>query len=75
MIDLAQYRRFFAEEIQVIAGLKTPALVDALATIPRERFLSPGPWMFRSEADFGAAAPRQTPDADPARVPQRHDRD
>jgi len=66
--DLAAHRRFFAEEIQIVAGLRTPALVEALATIPRERFLPPGPWMFRSEADFGGGPPRQTPDADPRHV-------
>jgi protein-L-isoaspartate(D-aspartate) O-methyltransferase len=68
MSDLAGQRRFYAEEIQVIAGLKTPALVEALATVPRERFLPPGPWTFRSEADFVASAPRQTVDDDPRHV-------
>ncbi|HEX5109080.1 MAG TPA: hypothetical protein VFV95_11560 [Vicinamibacterales bacterium] len=64
MIDLALYRRFFAEEIAATAGLKTPALIDALAAVPREHFLRPGPWMVRGEGDFGAP-PRHTPDADP----------
>ena len=64
MIDTASYRRFFAEEIAAIAGLKTPALIEALATVPRERFLRPGPWQVRSEGDFGAP-PRHTPDGDP----------
>ncbi|HEY2905628.1 MAG TPA: methyltransferase domain-containing protein [Vicinamibacterales bacterium] len=60
-------RRFFAEEIEAIANLRNPALVDALATVPREKFLRPGPWTVKSEADF-AAPPRQTPDADPRHV-------
>jgi protein-L-isoaspartate(D-aspartate) O-methyltransferase len=64
VIDLALYRRFFAEEIAATAGLKTAALIDALATVPRERFLRPGPWLVRSESDFGAP-PRHTPDGDP----------
>jgi len=64
MIDLALYGRFFAEEIAATAGLKTEALIDALATVPRERFLRPGPWLVRSEGDFGAP-PRHTPDGDP----------
>jgi protein-L-isoaspartate(D-aspartate) O-methyltransferase len=67
MIDLQQRRRFFADEIQACAGLRTPSLVDAFATIERERFLPPGPWITRSEADFGGPA-RQTPDADPRHV-------
>lgn len=67
MIDLAVRRRFFAEEIEAIANLRNAALVDALATVPRERFLRPGPWIVRSEADMGAP-PRPTPDADPRHI-------
>lgn len=33
-------RRFFAEEVQAVANLRTPGLVDAFAAVPRERFLS-----------------------------------
>jgi protein-L-isoaspartate(D-aspartate) O-methyltransferase len=66
--DLDARRRFYAEEVWMLAGLRTPALVEALATIPRERFLPPGPWTFRSEADLGGGAARQTPDADPRHV-------
>ena len=60
-------RRFFAEEIAAVGGLRNAALVDAFATVPRDHFLRPGPWAVRSEADFGAVA-RQTPDADPRHV-------
>jgi protein-L-isoaspartate(D-aspartate) O-methyltransferase len=67
MSDLAARRRFYAEEVQMIAGLKTPALVEALATVPRERFLPPGPWTIRSDADV-AGPPRRTPDSDPRHV-------
>ncbi len=62
--DLAAYRRFFAEDIQMTSNLRTPALVEALATVPRERFLPPGPWAVRGEADFQAPL-RQTPGDDP----------
>ena len=48
----------------MLASLQTPALVDALATVPREKFLPPGPWSYRSEADM-TRLPRQTPDAEP----------
>lgn len=34
--------------------------------MPREKFLTPGPWLVRGEADFGA--PRLTPDADSRHV-------
>jgi protein-L-isoaspartate(D-aspartate) O-methyltransferase len=57
-------RRFFAEEIEALANLETPSLIDALAAVPRERFLRPGPWLVRGEADI-TGGPRRTPDADP----------
>jgi protein-L-isoaspartate(D-aspartate) O-methyltransferase len=60
-------RRFFAEEIQAICNLQTAVLVEALATVPRERFLPSGPWLIRSESDFGGPS-RQTPDGDPRHV-------
>ncbi len=71
-------RRFFAEELEAVCRLKSPALVDAFAAVPREQFLRPGPWTVLAEADYsggatggavGAGAPtRLTPDDDPARV-------
>jgi len=67
MIDLDVYRRCYAEEIEAVANLTTPALIEALASVPRERFLPPGPWTVRSEADLQAPS-RQTPDADPRRL-------
>jgi protein-L-isoaspartate(D-aspartate) O-methyltransferase len=65
--SLAPQRRFFAEEVQIVANLRTPRLVEALATVPREQFLRPGPWLIRSEADL-TNPPRSTPDADPRHV-------
>ena len=70
-MDLALRRRFYAEEIEAVAKLRSRTLVDALATVPRERFLPPGPWTVLAETDFtgmSAGKTRQTPDADPARV-------
>ena len=60
-------RRFYAEEIQAVANLKTETLVEALASVERERFLPAGPWAVRSEGDFMAPM-RHTPDADPRHV-------
>src|SRR6266545_1607092 len=72
MMDLTLRRRFFAEEIEAVAKLRTAALVEAFAAVPRERFLPPGPWMVLADTDYGAsfspAATRATADADPARV-------
>jgi protein-L-isoaspartate(D-aspartate) O-methyltransferase len=67
IIDLASCRRVFAEEIEALVNIQNPALVEAIATVPRERFLDPGPWLVRSEADL-AGGPRQTRDDDPRRV-------
>jgi protein-L-isoaspartate(D-aspartate) O-methyltransferase len=62
--DLAAYRRFFAEDIQLCSNIRTPALVEALATVPRERFLPPGPWVVRGETDL-LGPMRHTPGDDP----------
>ena len=62
--DLNAYRRFFAEDIQLCANLRSDALTEALATVPRERFLPPGPWIIKGEADF-QAPPRKTRGDDP----------
>jgi protein-L-isoaspartate(D-aspartate) O-methyltransferase len=70
-MDLTLRRRFYAEEIEAVARLRSGALVEALATVPREQFLRPGPWTVLAEADLGGMGPakyRETPDADPARV-------
>jgi protein-L-isoaspartate(D-aspartate) O-methyltransferase len=71
MSDLTEYRRFFAEEIEAVAKLRTPGLVAALAAVPREQFLPPGPWTVLANADFMAADSTwttTTPDSDPRRV-------
>src|SRR5438132_1494969 len=67
MMDLTARRRFYAEEIEMTSNLQSRALVEALATVPREQFLPPGPWAVRGEADFQAPL-RHTRDADPRRV-------
>ncbi len=66
-MDLSFRRKVFAEEIETSAHIRTPALVEALGSVPRERFLPPGPWTIRSEADMGGPL-RQTADADPRHV-------
>ena len=71
-MDLTMRRRFFAEEIEAVGKLKSAALVDAFAAVPRELFLPPGPWSVLADADvgmaMGPAKTRLTPDADPARI-------
>ena len=69
MIDLVDRRRFFAEELEAVCKLRSPVLVDAFATVPREQFLPPGPWDVMAESDFMSGMRlRPTPDADPARI-------
>jgi hypothetical protein len=66
-MDLGLRRQFFAEEIAAVANLKTPQLIEALASLPREKFLRPGPWLVRGEVDFSGGA-RTTVDAEARHV-------
>jgi protein-L-isoaspartate(D-aspartate) O-methyltransferase len=66
-MNLTERRRFYAEEIQAIANIRNPSVVEALAAVPRERFLGPGPWTIRGEGDVMQAS-RQTADGDPRHV-------
>jgi protein-L-isoaspartate(D-aspartate) O-methyltransferase len=68
-MDPASRRRAFAEAIRTSVNLQTAALVSALAAVPREQFLRPGPWTIRGEGDAGRQV-RQTPDADPSHLYQ-----
>ena len=47
-LSIEDYRRFFADEIQFVANLDSPALVEAFASVPREKFIGPGPWQVGS---------------------------
>ena len=53
ILDLDLRRRFFAEEIEAVAKLRSPRLVDAFAAVPRERFLPAGPWTVLSDSGEG----------------------
>jgi protein-L-isoaspartate(D-aspartate) O-methyltransferase len=73
MMDLDLRRRFFAEEIEAVARLRSPALVEAFATVPREAFLHPGPWTVLADGGESftmglGVRTRATPDADPSRI-------
>jgi protein-L-isoaspartate(D-aspartate) O-methyltransferase len=37
-------RKFFAQEVRFAANVSSPALVEAFAHVPREKFLGPAPW-------------------------------
>ena len=72
-MDLDLRRRFFAEELEAVARLRSPALVNAFAAVPREAFLRPGPWTVladSAESYMPGSGMRTstTVDANPARV-------
>lgn len=56
-------RRHYAEELCRLNNISSPAILAAFSTVPRERFLGPGPWMIqRSETNWFSE------DADPRHV-------
>jgi len=56
-------RRLFAEELCSLNGITSPDIFAAFASVPRERFVGPGPWVIQSHGKSGF-----TQDADPAHV-------
>jgi len=46
--DIAAARRWFAEELRHTARVRSPAVVNAFASVPREHFAGPGPWRLLS---------------------------
>jgi protein-L-isoaspartate(D-aspartate) O-methyltransferase len=59
-------RRWFAEELRCVTNLRSRAVVEAFAAVPRERFVGPGPWRVRSSVDRGEYW--TTVDADPRHI-------
>lgn len=65
--EIARARRAYAEELRATAPvLRDERVVEAFATVPRERFLGPGPWTIlpgvRPQVTY------RTPDTDPIRL-------
>ncbi len=56
-------RRYYAEELRFTTHMSSPALLAAFATVPRERFVGPGPWRFLDQGEYWT-----TGDADPRHV-------
>lgn len=63
MNTLEAARRFFGDLVAAEAGATDPRIADAFATVPREKFLGPGPWLVRAGEDY-----LETPSADPVLV-------
>jgi protein-L-isoaspartate(D-aspartate) O-methyltransferase len=56
VMTIEECRRFYSEEIRFTASLHSPALVEAFACVPREKFLGPGPWEIASADVRGLSA-------------------
>jgi protein-L-isoaspartate(D-aspartate) O-methyltransferase len=57
---LEQLRRFYSEELRVVAGLESPDLVSAFARVPREQYLGAPPWKFSSGSPLNQSSYRAT---------------
>jgi protein-L-isoaspartate(D-aspartate) O-methyltransferase len=58
--DLIETRMRFAKEIQQQGQIKSAGLIEALATVPRENFVGPGPWKIMRAGEY-----QLTPDGNP----------
>ncbi|MGO9336728.1 MAG: protein-L-isoaspartate O-methyltransferase family protein [Terracidiphilus sp.] len=56
-------RQLYAEELRAQTRMSSHALFRAFATVPRERFVGPGPWRVLGSGDFW-----MTEDSDPRHV-------
>lgn len=54
-MTLEDCRRYYADEIRLVAGLCSPPLVEAFARVPREKFLGRGPWKIALAEQLGLA--------------------
>jgi protein-L-isoaspartate(D-aspartate) O-methyltransferase len=69
VMTLEECRRFYAEEIRLAGSVRSTRLLEAFARVPREKFLGPGPWRFRSmDLALGDCAYLSSEDADPRHV-------
>jgi protein-L-isoaspartate(D-aspartate) O-methyltransferase len=61
--NVEEARRRFAEELRYTARVRSPRVVAAFATVPREHFMGPGPWRVLSPMNI--AEYWTTDDAEP----------
>jgi protein-L-isoaspartate(D-aspartate) O-methyltransferase len=69
-VTLEECREFYAQEIRLAANLSSPALVDAYAHVPREKYLGSPPWQIaspeqRAMSISGMGGSSYTPTEDP----------
>ena len=53
VIDLEVARQLYAEEVRAVSNVRSVALLRAFSTVPRERFLGPGPWQILRPGSAG----------------------
>ncbi len=64
MADRTEWARaWYAQDLRLTAPIRSTELYSAFATVPRERFMGPGPWTLLCR--LGAV---KTPDANPAHL-------
>jgi len=61
--SIESVRRFYADELCRIDRISSPEIFAAFATVPRERFVGPGPWIIQSHGEMWV-----TDDSDPRDV-------
>jgi protein-L-isoaspartate(D-aspartate) O-methyltransferase len=76
MNTLEAARRFFGDLVAASVNASDPRIADVFASVPREQFLGPGPWL-----TYVGDSPLMTPSADPvllyqdrvfALLPEKH---
>lgn len=69
MESIEQVRSRFARQIQELGAIRSAGLIEGLASVPRERFVGPGPWKIIGAAQQGLGYVL-TPDDDPRHLYQ-----
>ncbi|HLI83522.1 MAG TPA: rRNA adenine N-6-methyltransferase family protein [Bryobacteraceae bacterium] len=67
-MTLEEVRQFYAEEIRIAAPLRSHAVGEAFARVPRENFLGPGPWQFGNASFTSGPGYFPADDTDPRHV-------
>lgn len=47
-----EWRRFYADEVRIAANVHSREVVEAFASVPREKFMGPAPWLVASPEMF-----------------------
>src|SRR5262249_17896599 len=53
VVSVRTARKLYAEELRFTANVSSRSVIKAFATVPRERFVGPGPWRILSPMRLG----------------------